>query len=904
MAQPLCDDFFGAAPTGAAGRSSQYLNPFVRAYLDAARAHLLEMHDGGAPPRAVNEEHAELIDRLIRKLFRLAEDRYFEAFPRLNFRLAVVAVGGYGRRELSLGSDIDLLFLYRGKENPYVETMTETIATRLWDAKLQVGAATRTVGESLRVGKDDLSTLTSYLDGRFLIGDPALFAELDRDVRAYMREHGEAFIEAKLAEQARRHESFGESLYLLQPNLKESVGGLRDYHTAMWIARATIWETRRAEHLLVQGFIDEAEGVELHDALDFMWRVRNQLHRKGRKDDRLHYEAQEQLAQYLGFRESEAVRGVERLMRTYYLHARSIQRISKRVIDHARQVRAARLVSGRHMPDPVAEGFAIAGGRLEIPAASLLDERPVRLIAAFAVAQHHDVELSTRAQRLVQRKLALIDDAFRADPEASALFRQILSSPTRVYRTLQTMDEVGLLGAYIPEFAHLVGMWQQDMYHTYTVDIHSLFLVEQLRRIQRGRYRKELPLATELMREVRNPVLLYLGCLLHDIGKGHGGGHSGKGAAMIPAVSERLGLRPDNAEVVQFLVMHHLTMSAMAEQRDVNDPRLILRLAKLCGSRLFLRLLYLVTVADIRSVSPVAWTTWKAGLLEQLYRNAAEWLEAGEDAEMAPQFFLDRAMSQAASTSARSVEMLAQLGVEKSEAEALLEQMPRRYLLENEPEEIAAHLRATLTFLESGAIARVEPFRAAAPSAPSWGLVVLARDRAGLFATVAGVLSSCGHNILAASAYTTRDGIALDLFHVDPTSGGPAEQELERSRIEKRIVAVLEGTAPIPAPQRSRTPLARALRVQAPSARIENDESDFYTIIDVEAMDRPGLLHDIARALSEEGLSIEAVRASTRASRASDAFFVTTADDHKLTDPARQRAVEEAILRAIGQGAE
>ena len=902
--QPLCDDFFGSAPPGKPGPSSQYLNPFVRAYLDAARAHLLELHDAGAPARGVNEEHAELVDRLIRKLFRLAEDRYFEAFPRLNFRLAVVAVGGYGRRELSLASDIDLLFLYRGKENPYVETITETISTRLWDAKLSVGAATRTIGEALRVGRDDLSTLTSYLDGRFLIGDPALFAELDRDVRAHLREHSEAFIEAKLAEQARRHESFGESLYLLQPNLRESVGSLRDYHTALWIARATIWEVRRAEHLYVQGFIDEAELKELLDALDFMWRVRNQLHRRGRKDDRLHYEAQEQLAEYLGFRESEAVRGVERLMRTYYLHARAIQRISRRVIDHARQVRAARLPSGRHMPDPVAEGFAITAGRLEIPAASLVDERPVRLLAAFAVAQHHDVELSTRAQRLVRQKLALVDDGFRANPEASALFQQILSSPTRVYRTLATMDEVGLLGAYIPEFAHLVGMWQQDMYHTYTVDIHSLFLVEQLRRIQRGRYRKELPLATELMREVRNPVWLYLGCLLHDIGKGHGGGHSGKGAGMIPVVSERLGLGAEASEIVTFLVMHHLTLSVMAEQRDVNDPRLILRLAKLCGSRLFLRLLYLVTVADIRSVSPVAWTTWKAGLLEQLYRNAAEWLEAGADAEAAPQFFLDRAMSQATATSARAVEMLAQLGVEKTEAEALLEQMPRRYLLENEPEEIASHLRATLSFLESGAIARVEPFRAAAHSSPSWGLVVLARDRAGLFATVAGVLSGCGHNILAASAYTTRDGIALDLFHVDPIGGGPPEHELERERIEKRLAAVLEGTASIPAPPQPRSPLARALRVQAPSARVENDESDFYTIIDVEAMDRPGLLHDIARALSEQELSIVAVRASTRASRATDAFFVTTEDGKKLTDVARQRAIEEAILCAIGQGRE
>ncbi|HXX47312.1 MAG TPA: [protein-PII] uridylyltransferase, partial [Myxococcota bacterium] len=797
-------------------------------------------------------------------------------------------------RELSLGSDVDLLFLYRGKENPYVETITETIATRLWDARVVVGAATRSVTECLRVGREDLATLTSYLDARFLVGDPALFAELDREVRAHIKEHAEAFVAAKLAEQAKRHEAFGESLYLLQPNLKESVGGLRDYHTALWIARAALWEVRRPEHLRVQGFIDADEERALLEALEFVWRMRNQLHRKGRKDDRLHYEAQAQLTEYLGFGGADPLRAVETLMRSYYLHARAIQRVSRRAIDHARQLVSQRQQPSQQAPHPVAEGFAISNGRLEIPAASLLQERPMRLLSAFAVAQHHDVELSVRAQRLVRQNLSLVDDSFRNDPEASAFFRQILGAPARVYRTLQTMDEVGLLGAYIPEFAHLVGMWQQDMYHTYTVDIHSLFLVEQLRRIQRGRYRVELPLATELMREVRNPVLLYLGCILHDIGKGRGGGHSGKGASMVPTLAKRLGLSSEESQIVEFLVLHHLTMSAMAEQRDVHDPRLILRLAKLCGSRLYLRLLYLVTVADIRSVSPVAWTSWKAGLLERLYRNTAEWLEAGEEVDLAEQFLVERAMNQAASTSARAVEMLAQSGIGKPDAEALLDQMPRRYLLENGPEEVAAHLRVAFAFLADGGRARVEPFRTASDGEQqrSWGLVVVASDRAGLFATIAGVLSSCGHNILAASAYTTRDGLALDIFDVDPIAGGPDEQELERERIERRLGAVLAGQAEITAPRRAALP--RVLREKAPNARIENDDSDFYSIVDVEATDRPGLLFDLSRALSDQGLSLVTVRASTRASRAIDAFYVTTLDGHKLVDTDQMRRVEEA----------
>jgi [protein-PII] uridylyltransferase len=312
--------------------------------------------------------------------------------------------------------------------------------------------------------------------------------------------------------------------------------------------------------------------------------------------------------------------------------------------------------------------------------------------------------------------------------------------------------------------------------------------------------------------------------------------------------------------------------------------------------------LYLVTVADIRSVSPVAWTSWKAGLLERLYRNTAEWLEAGEETECAEQFLLERAMSQATATSGRAVEMLAQSGISKGDAEALLEQMPRRYLLENSPEEVAAHLRAAFAFLVERPPARVEPFREALSNPRSWGLVVVASDRPGLFATIAGVLSSCGHHILAASAYTTRDGLALDLFDVDPIAGGLEEQELERARIEKRLSAVLSGQSEISPPQRASQP--RVLRVQAPKARVDNDDSDFYSIIDVETLDRPGLLYDISRALFEQGLTLVVVRASTRASRATDAFYVTTVDGHKLVDPELIARVEESVLRAIGQGGE
>lgn len=905
--QPVCDDYFKDLATPP-GWSSLHLNPNVRGYLDAVREHLLGLHDSGVAARSVNEEHADLVDRLVRKLFRLAEDRYFAESPRLNFRLAVIAVGGYGRRELSLGSDIDLLFLHRGKLNPYVETVAEVIAHRLWDARLSVGVATRTLQDCMRVGREDLPTLTSYLDARFVIGDPGLFSDLDEAVHRRIKDHAREFIAGKLEEQRSRHERFGESLYLLQPNLRESVGGLRDYHTALWVARPVHWEVRRAEHLHLHGFIDAEELTDLLVALDFMWRIRNELHRDGRKDDRLHYDAQERLARALGLGsrgEDGSQNGalpVERLMRTYYLHARAIERVSARVADHALALAERRRGERRSPVYAVEEGFAIADGRLEIPGAQILQARPARLLSAFVVAQQRDVDLSARAQRLLRQHVRLIDDDLRADPEAAELFRRLLCGERRVYRSLKLMNELGLLGAYIPEFGHLMGMWQHDMYHTYTTDVHSLFLVEQLRRLLRGRFAEELPLATELMREVRDPTVLYLGCVLHDIGKGRGGGHSEKGAALSTAVCERLGLDAEESDSVTFLVRHHLTMSEMAERRDVHDPRQILKLAGLAGTREQLRRLYLLTVADIRSVSPVAWTTWKGGLIAALYRNAAEWLEAGAEETQAMRFFLERAAARVAAAEREVTERLATAGRDRQRVTTCLDAMPRRYLLNHAVSEVMQHVEAALDFLDSDARCGVYTFAPPRDDDPFWGLVVFARDQRGLLATVTGVLAACGHDIMAAQAYTSRGDLAVQIYEVQPLAGGPAEEEHERSRIETSLREVLEGVRSLEPLVAARESRVHRVRAHVPAVRVSNDESDFYTVVDVRANDRPALLYDITRTLAAGGLDVHVSRVSTRADRADDAFYVTDSG-HKVADPDRRQEIERALLRAIRGGA-
>lgn len=897
--QPLCDDFFGGSPATPAE-----INACSKAYLEAAREYLLELHDSGAPGRRVNEEHADLIDRLLRRLFRSAEEVFFEHFPRLaSYRLAIVATGGTGRRELSFGSDIDLLFLFRGKLNPYVESITEALTHRLWDAGLQVAAVTRTLKDCERIGRADLPTLTSYLDTRLIVGDVGLFADLDTAVERWIRSNPSGFIDRKLEESHERHERFGESPNLLQPNLRESMGGLRDAQTAVWIARAVRWDVRRPDQLAVQGFLRPHEQGELLEALDFLWRVRNELHREGRKEDRLHFAAQERVAIRLGFKATETTLPIEELMSAYYRRARCIRRLGDQVIREARRL----LVRGRggapRAPQMVEEGFAISGGRLEIPAASLLRERPVRLLAAFAVAQAHDVSLSLRARLLVREHVGLIDEGFRRDPEASQLFLDILRAPNRVYRSLELMNDLGILGAYLTEFGHVVGLWRHDLYHTYTVDAHSLFLIEQLRRLVKRRYEAELSLPTELIREVARPELLMLGGLLHDIGKGRGGDHPVRGAKLLGAIAERLGLAPDDAEEVRFLIRHHLTLSALAERRDVNDARVILNLASLVGNqRRRLRNLYLLTVADIRAVSTEAWSPWKAGLLEALYRNATEWIEAGAGAEQANEFFLERSMRRAESTQEHALRAAAERGVDPDRAREFLETMPRRYLLMHGPNEIAQHIAAALAFSESQDPVSVSFFDPESSGEAFQGVVVVTPDRPGLLSTMTGVLVAAGRNILGAQAYTSREGLAVDVYQLTPTAGGAEEQALERERLEQRLERVLEGHRDLASMLDSvRPPLPRVFRTRPPSIRFSNEESEFYTVIDVAATDRPGLLHDITRVLSRCGLDIVASRVSTRASRVTDAFYVTV-DGHKLSDTVLRQRVERELLDALQRG--
>ena len=881
----------------AAGDDAASVLRAVRGYLAAAREHLAEVHRQSHSGSRVNALHSDLMDRLVRRLFQIAEAEYFSEQRETGDRVAVLAVGGYARREMAIHSDVDLLLLHAGAVTPYVSHITERIQLWLWDAGLTVGCATRTVAETIELARTDTTVFTGVLDTRFLAGDAVFYHEFLDAVRRELLQDVEAFLARQIEALEQRHQAYGESLYLLQPNVKEGAGALRDYHGAMWAMRAVLPTARGLEDLLHFGLLTESEMEGYRAALDFLWRVRNELHLLAkRRQDQMSFELQEQIAAAFGYpdRGPDAPLPVELFMSDYYRQARTIQNYSELAIEQCRN-RSRRTAAPRQPVLAVADGFRLVGDHLEIPHAAHLAERPLRLLTVFAVAQEHDVPLSRTAQRLVRENLYLIDDALRSDPAAADALLQILDSERRVMRSLMTMNELGLLARYLPEWEHIVCRWQHVIYHTYTVDVHSIFLVEELRRLWRGKYERALPELTSLMRSCEDRPALFLGSLLHDIGKGFGGEHSAKGAVRARACLERLGLPPERLERIVFLVEHHLTMSHVGQRRDLSDPRMILEFAKLVGDRTNLKNLYLLTFADMRASSSTGWTEWRGALLRELYERTAEVLETGRTDEATALATIE-ARVEKRRQAARSE--LHSLGVADARIDAFFNEMPRRYFVSHTPRQIARHAKALLAYSdEKQVVCAVREMRGGFSE-----LIVCARDVHGLYWRIAGTLTARGVNILSSNVYTTRTGLALEIYRVATPPGEADDRARTWAGFEESLKRVLAGAVRVEdLVKRRRRPVGvpeTPSRIP-PSVEVSNDESDFYTIVDVSANDRLGLLYDLTRTLAANDLEIYLSKATTVLDQVADTFYVKGQDGQKLEDPERIEALRSELLAAL-----
>ncbi len=842
--------------------------------------------------------YAFLTDQVTRLAFDHVTRRMYPlANPTTSERLLLMAVGGYGRGEMALHSDVDLAFVTPWKQTRWTESVTEEILYLLWDLGLKVSQSSRSIDEMAMMVARDQTVLTAILEARYVWGDESVYAEArarfwERVGPAEIR----AFAKQKLDEREARHQRMGDSRYVVEPNVKEGKGGLRDLHTLYWIGKFA-YRLRAASDLVGAGLLTAAEWRAFHRAERFLWAVRCHLHViAGRAEERLTFDFQSEIARRMNYADRPGNAAVERFMRHYFLNAKTVGDLTGVFLAHLDERFARRgqrylsLPRLRRRPRKL-EGFMLDRGRLAVPDEKFLAERPVRLIQMFALADRHGLEIHPMAMRAAAADARLINAAIRADPEANALFLDILTSPRDPETVLRWMNEAGVFGRFIPDFGRVVAKMQFDMYHHYTVDEHTIRAIGLLARIEQRRLKDEHPLATALFKHVASRRVLYVAVLLHDIAKGRGGDHSELGAELALSLCPRLGLDPAETQTVAWLVRWHLLMSATAQKRDLADPKTIQDFVERVKSLERLRLLYILTVVDIRAVGPGTWNGWKSELLRELFEAAEERLRLGH-----------KETGREARVAALKDEVAARLGWQAARFAAVAGRLPDSYWLAEPIDAIERNAR-----LLDGIGPADEPERvdtAVLPALEANLVSVLARDRPGLFYRLAGAISLAGGNIIDARIHTTHDGLALDNFLVQGATGGPFSDRRRLRRLVEEVRRAIAGQEPALARLGARAPALRRAEAftVAPAIFVDNNASSRYSVVEVNARDRAALLCELARAITESKAQIRSAHIATYGERAVDVFYLTGPDGGKIESAPRLRALKARLLKAAAGG--
>ncbi|MEI4473160.1 [protein-PII] uridylyltransferase [Frigidibacter sp. MR17.24] len=840
--------------------------------------------------------YAQLTDVVVITAFRAAT-RHLHPLPNPTGgqKLAVVAVGGYGRAEMAPESDVDLLFLSPWKITGWAESVIESMLYMLWDLKLKVGHASRTVDECLRLGAEDVTIRTALLENRFLVGETALAEEMQIRLRAELfRRTGPQFIEAKLGERAQRHSRQGGQRYVLEPNVKEGKGGLRDLQTLYWIAKYLHGVDEIGE-LVEIGLFTRDEYRQFDYAEDFLWAVRCHLHLlAGRAMDQLTFDMQIEVASAMGFEDRAGRRGVELFMQHYFRYATKVGEITRIFLTalEARHVKKAPKLEGLFKRrKKVKPGYRIDLNRLNIenPKAFLSDK--LNLLRIFDEALRTGFLIHPDAMRLVAANLQLIDETVRDNAEASAIFLDLMLKHGNPERALRRMNELGVLSAYIPEFEPIVAMMQFNVYHHYTVDEHIIQCISTLDRIERGELTEDLPLSSAILKAGVNRRVLYVALLLHDIGKGRPEDHSVIGAQIARRVAPRLGLDAEEVETVEWLVRYHLFMSDVAQKRDLSDPRTLRDFVKAVKTRKRLDLLTVLTVCDIRGVGPNTWNGWKAALLRRLYRLAGELLDSGVE-----EVVRDRTEDEA---KAQLRAALAFWPAEKLDAEIARHYPPYWQALGTEGHLVFARL---LDGLKDDEI-RIDLMPDLERDATRVSFVMV--DHPGIFSRLSGALALVGANVVDARTDTTKDGYAAAVFWVQDAEAKPYEAG-KLPRLRTMIGKTLKGEVRAREALTDRDRLKKRERAFSFPTNIsfDNEGSDIYTIIEVDTRDRPGLLYDLTRTLASNNIYIASAVIATYGAQVVDTFYVKDTFGLKLFSPARQEALERRLRAAIAAGAE
>jgi [protein-PII] uridylyltransferase len=884
------------ADKGFDGTAAERVERRRRLRLEVLRQHLTSnvdflraAHLGGASGHQSVQAYAGFMDGFLDTLYRLAVDEA-KREGLVPSPLVLVALGGYGRGELHPLSDLDLMLIYDGEMGPFVQRVTQGLLYALWDLGLQVGHAVRSLPDCLAMARTDFPSRTSMQQARFLVGDRRLFNRFRKVLaeNVYQKDFAQ-FLETTLAERDQRYRKFGGSPYMGEPNVKESAGGLRDIHTAMWLA-STKFGTRTLQELADKRLITERERKAADEALTFLWRVRNELHfLSGHKNDVLSRDVQPQIAKNFGYSGDEQSLPVEKFMRDYYLHARVVHRVSRRLIARCRETLSRRATVHRRLrQEALADGLIVIDEQLRLAQADghAFREDPLRLLKVFWHRHQLGFELGIDVERAIEESLDLIDDAFRASPEARDLFLGICRNWGRVAQTMREMHELGVLGRYLPEWGALTCLVQYDVYHKFTADQHSLIAVQNLEALAPGQSPDSEGNA-QVVSELERPGLLMMGMLLHDIGKGQGHGHVAKGIPLIEALTARLGLPPEDADKVVFLVAHHLTMSHIAQRRDIDDPKTVESLGDVCGTPERLRMLYLLTCADMRAVGPGVMTGWQARILWDLYTRTLARLTGGQRERPSRE-----AVAQRVAATMRGE-------VARTTVAAHLALLPDRYLTTTSPQRVAAHLRLVDRLAEEGVLA-TELFHH--PDLGSSELVVVTRDVPGLFSLIAGTLAAQGINILSAQIHTRADGIVIDTFQVNDPFGEAVTEEARWRRTLEALRRVLRGEVAVEELLARRRSLHGAGDETVPGPAkisLDNQLSDSSTVVEVKCPDRVGLLYVITRTLSSQGLDIASARIATEIDQAYDTFYVTDRQGRRLEDEAAMARVRESLEDAL-----
>ena len=875
----------------------------IRAGRAEAEADLMKDNDGSR----CAERLCGLIDDVIRILYDFAATHVYRAKnPSAAERMAIVAVGGYGRGLLAPGSDIDLLFVLPYKQTPWGEQVVEYMLYMLWDTGLKVGHATRNIDECVRLSLSDTTIRTSILEARFLWGEQKLFDDLVRRFdHEVVRNTGPEYVQAKLAERDERHRKAGESRYLVEPNVKDGKGGLRDLHTLFWIGKY-FYRVRSAEELVDKGVFTRKEYLLFRKSEDFLWAVRCHMHfLAGKAEERLHFDLQPEIARRLGYTNHPGLSAVERFMKHYFLVAKDVGDLT-RIFCAALEEEQAKHVPGfnriflsfsrRRRKLAGTSDFIVDNHRINVADDKVFERDPVNLLRLFWFADKHGLEFHPDALKLLTRSLGLVDKTLRRDSEANRLFMDILTSDRNSELNLRRMNEAGLLGKLIPDFGKIVAMMQFSMYHHYTVDEHLLRCIGVLSEIERGEGARSHPLSHQLMPGLRRyREALYVAVLLHDIAKGRPEDHTAAGARIARRICPHMGMSAADTDLVAWLVENHLVMSMTAQTRDLNDRKTIQDFADVVQSLDRLRLLLVLTVCDIRGVGPGVWNGWKGQLLRTLYWETENLLTGGRD--------LGDRKSLVEQAKAELRAALPDWS-DKTFAGYAQRHYPA-YWLRVEPTRAEAHAR----FLRASCVdgcklateVKTDAFRGVTE------LTVFAPDHPKLLAIIAGACAAGGANIMDAHIHTTTDGFALDSIFIGRAFPQDEDEMRRAHRIAESVEQALVGDIWLFDIVEKRTKGGGKSRTKPfeveSEVTVTNAWSDRHTVLELVGLDRPGLLYDLTTAISKLNLNIASAHVATFGERAVDVFYVTDLTGAKITATVRQAAIRRR-LRAVLDGEE